>query len=62
MHINNLHDWGINTQQARDIQLDLATKVIRKNHVNIPHLVAGLDVSVNRQGEALAVALVLTYP
>jgi deoxyribonuclease V len=62
MRIERLHDWDVNTQQAMEIQRSLAGKVLQHNGIIAPHLIAGLDVSVNKLDEATAVAVVLSYP
>lgn len=62
MQIERLHDWNVDIRQALEIQRRLAAGVLQKNHITSPHLVAGLDVSVNKENEASAVAVVLSYP
>jgi deoxyribonuclease V len=62
MHINRLHDWNVNFEQASEIQLRLAKQIIPQNGLLSPRLIAGLDVSVNKLNEAKAVAVVLSYP
>ena len=62
MRIERLHDWNVTIQQAVEIQRSLAGKVLHHDGVISPHLIAGLDVSVNKLDEATAVAVVLSYP
>ena len=62
MRIERLHDWNVTIQQAVEIQRSLAGKVLQHDGVISPHLIAGLDVSVNKLDEATAVAVVLSYP
>lgn len=62
MYIKYLHDWGVSPQQAIEIQRNLSKKVMKCGDIGIPRLVAGVDVSVNRQNAARAAAVVLTYP
>jgi deoxyribonuclease V len=61
MHIQSLHEWNVSVNQALEIQRNLADKVSRTG-IASPHLIAGLDVSVNRLKEATAAAVVLSYP
>jgi deoxyribonuclease V len=62
MRTEHLHDWDVTPQQALEIQRRLASAVSLNNDILVPRLIAGLDVSVNRQNEATAAAVVLTYP
>jgi deoxyribonuclease V len=62
MHIAKLHNWDVSPEQALEIQHNLAQQVILYNAVLSPRFIAGLDVSVNKANEAVAVAVVLNYP
>jgi deoxyribonuclease V len=62
MRINRLHGWDVNVHEALEIQHKMASKVLQHNNISNPRLIAGLDVSVNREDEATAVAVVLNYP
>ena len=62
MQIERLHDWDVTVARALEIQSSLANKVISHGNLNSPHLIAGVDVSVDRSGAANAVAVVLNYP
>lgn len=62
MRIERLHEWDVTIPQALEIQRTLASKIIFHNHLDSPHLIAGVDVSVNKSGAANAVAVVLNYP
>jgi deoxyribonuclease V len=62
MRIERLHEWNVSIQQALEIQRHFAGRVLRHNGLLSPRLIAGLDVSVNRMDEAVAVAVVLSYP
>ena len=62
MRIVRLHEWNVSTQKALEIQRNLAGRVSRHNGLLTPQLIAGLDVSVNKMNEAIAVAVVLSYP
>jgi deoxyribonuclease V len=61
MRIERLHGWDVSIDQAREIQRNLANKVLH-TRCTPPHLIAGLDVSVNRSNDATAAAVVLSYP
>jgi deoxyribonuclease V len=62
MLIERLHPWGINVQDAMEIQRQLAGRILQHNTILTPRLIAGLDVSVNKNNEAVAAAVVLNYP
>jgi deoxyribonuclease V len=62
MQIERLHDWNVNVEQAIQIQNKLAGRVSQHSGTLNPRLIAGLDVSVNKQHQATAVAVVLDYP
>jgi deoxyribonuclease V len=62
MRIERMHGWDVNIDQALEIQRNLAKLIIEHNGILSPHLIAGLDVSVNKLSEATAVAVVLNYP
>jgi len=63
MKVSNLHSWQVSPAQALDLQLRLASQVSRRNEVSSPRLIAGVDISVNReQGVASGAIVVLNYP
>jgi len=64
MEIKNLHDWQVSVTQAIEIQKKLAGQVSRKNEiVNVPHFIAGVDISVDRVRKTGIGAVVVTkYP
>jgi deoxyribonuclease V len=62
MRIERLHPWGIKVQDAMEIQRQLAARILQHNTISPPGLIAGLDVSVNKNNEAVAAAVVLKYP
>ena len=62
MQITRLHSWNIGIPQAIELQRELAKNVVRHSSFLDPHLIAGLDVSVNRLNEATAVVVVLSFP
>ncbi len=62
MRIEKMHGWGVSIPEAMQIQRSLAGRIVRHNNIPLPRLIAGLDVSVNRENEASAVAVVLNYP
>ena len=62
MKIYNLHSWNPTYQEAIEIQLHLAPKVITKNDMGKVELVAGIDVSFIADKTARAGLVVLTYP
>jgi deoxyribonuclease V len=62
MQINSLHDFGVTTQQARELQIVLAKNINQRKQILFPGLVAGIDVSVKDNGESTAAIVVLSYP
>jgi len=61
--IKSLHSWQLSPAQALDLQLRLASGVSRSNEVSAPRLIAGVDISVNREpGVARGAVVVLNYP
>jgi len=59
MKIQALHVWQLNEREARQIQLDLSSRLIFKNAELNPKLVAGVDVSVSRFSRSGRAAVVL---
>jgi deoxyribonuclease V len=63
VEILRLHDWRVTTSRAREIQEELAGQVSRRGRIENPHLVGGLDISVNRFAKTgTAAAVVLSFP
>lgn len=63
MRVKQLHGWQLSTTQALDLQRQLAVQVSRNSEVDTPHLIAGVDISVNRAlGIAKGAVVVLSYP
>jgi deoxyribonuclease V len=63
MEIIRWHDWQMSTAQAMEIQTRLAAQVSREGDIAELHLVAGVDISVNREaGTGTGAAVVLSYP
>lgn len=62
MEILRLHDWRVATNQAIKIQKELAGRISRAGNVS-PHLIAGVDISVDRlSGTGTGAVVVLSYP
>ncbi len=63
MKINHLHNWDLSSQDAIQLQKDLAEKLISNQpiDINAVKLVAGVDVSVKNNVSQAAV-VVLTFP
>ena len=58
-----LHEWEVSTARAREIQLNLAIRVVTEDRVINPLLVAGIDISSpDAQGVAKGAVVVLSYP
>jgi deoxyribonuclease V len=63
MRIVSRHSWQVTTAEAKAIQLELASEVSRVGNVDSPHLIAGVDISVNRwTGTGQGAVVVLNYP
>lgn len=63
MRLERLHGWKVSVTQAMEIQRKLAEKVSRTGGITNPHLIAGVDISVNRTREkATGAVVVLSFP
>lgn len=63
MKIKHLHEWKVTTAQAQAIQRSLAAQVSKRNELNSPRLIAGVDISgQNSQGIATGAVVVLSHP
>jgi deoxyribonuclease V len=61
--ITGNYDWRVTTARAREIQMELAPRVIRSGKVKNPGYIAGADISVNRFAKTgKAAVVVLRYP
>ncbi len=64
MNIIKLHDWELDTSQAKQVQIDLAGKVIKAPLSQNIYTIAGVDVSVSRfsRDKGRAAIVVISYP
>jgi deoxyribonuclease V len=63
VRIERLHGWKVTTQQAREIQLHLADRVLQEGRLDSPRFIAGVDMSVDRiKGTASAAVVVVDFP
>jgi deoxyribonuclease V len=63
MRVHGLHGWDVSPGEAREIQSTLARRVVTKDSVINPRLIAGIDISApDAQGVARGAAVVLRYP
>ena len=62
MKIRQLHSWQLNTREARDIQLDLADKVLVTSNLPDIRYIAGVDVSGISRDTGRAAIVILSYP
>jgi len=61
--VNELHSWSVSTNQALDLQLRLASRVLREGQTGTPRFIAGVDISAPRAGGmASGAVVVLQYP
>jgi deoxyribonuclease V len=59
----NLHSWNVSISEAKDIQRVLAAQVIRKNEMETPHLIAGVDIArEDSDGKARGAVAVIDFP
>jgi deoxyribonuclease V len=57
------HDWGVTPAQAREIQRELAGRVMKEKDLDTLRYVAGVDVGFEDNGKTTrAVVAVLSYP
>ena len=63
MKIQQLHAWQISTEQAKKIQIELASQISHKSEAIEPRFIAGVDISApDANGIARAAAVILDYP
>lgn len=63
MKTKSLHSWQLNISQAKEIQLQMATQVSRKDTGIVPRFIAGADISIRKNREiATGAVVVLSYP
>lgn len=63
MKTKTLHNWKINVEQAKEIQRQLALKILRSGEVVSPKYIAGVDIASGKAGgTARAAVVVLSYP
>ena len=63
MQVRRLHSWQISPKEAIAIQSSLASQVIRTGHLKDVRLIAGADISTQKDSiQAYAGVVVMTYP
>ena len=63
MRVQRLHRWEVSAARAREIQLNLAKRVVIENGIIDARLVAGIDISApDDRGVARGAVVVLRYP
>ena len=63
MKAKTLHNWKMSIDQAKEIQKQLASRVLRSGEVVSPKYIAGVDISTDRDSDtAQAAVVVLNYP
>ncbi len=61
--IQNLHGWQISAAEAKQVQLELASRISRQSKTIKPRFIAGVDISApNSRGIARAAVVILNYP
>ena len=63
MKAQELHEWQLTPDKARQLQRELAGRIIRVDEIGTVRLVAGVDISApDERGLARAAVVVLSYP
>ncbi|MDA8189684.1 MAG: deoxyribonuclease V [Dehalococcoidales bacterium] len=63
VEIKQLHRWDVTTAEAREIQRDLAARVIRTDEIGEVRMVAGVDMALGRFSRiGRGAVVVLDYP
>ncbi len=62
MDYQNIHEWTLDPEEAKRIQISLRDMLIFQPFEGEPEYVAGVDLSFPSQNEGLAVVVVLRYP
>ena len=63
MKVRHLHRWDLTTDEAREVQLELASRVSRTDEIDRAKFIAGVDISVDRTGGvARGAVVVISYP
>lgn len=63
MEVVRRHGWQVTTTQALEIQKELAAEISGTGEVSSPRLIAGVDISVDREkGTGTGAVVVLSYP
>ncbi len=63
MKINQLHDWQLSIEKAKQIQRELSSQVSKENEITNHRFIAGADISVPDSSDiARAAVVVMEYP
>jgi deoxyribonuclease V len=63
MRLESLHGWKMDINEAADLQIELAKRILRKDDFKPVHYVAGVDVSAERARKiGTAAVVVVSYP
>ena len=63
MKVARLHNWRVSITEAKNIQRSLAERVSRSGEVESHRFIAGVDISVKREGgQATGAVVILQYP
>ncbi|MBN2270071.1 MAG: endonuclease V [Sedimentisphaerales bacterium] len=57
--MKNLHSWNLSYQQARNLQEELACKVVHTPLKRMPGTVAGIDCAFSKDGEKILAAVIV---
>jgi len=61
MKIKNIHKWDINYNEAKEIQVELASRVVKEDFLADVKTVCGVDISF-KNGNANSAVVVLSFP
>src|SRR6266702_3687244 len=63
MRTNPLHEWSLKQDEAKELQRELAKRVVREDRLDEVRHIAGVDMAINEiSGMARAAVVLLTYP
>lgn len=62
MKFTQLHNWRVNLDEARKIQIKLSQNIIKQNELHNVKYIAGVDTSVISSNLGLAAIVIVSYP
>jgi len=63
VEVRDIHRWDVSVAEAKQLQLDLAGRVVREGRLDAVELIAGVDISgADSEGMSRGAIVVLRYP